>query len=41
MLGVTAVAPTLRQALQDAYAAAERISFDGMMMRRDIGARDI
>lgn len=41
VLGVTAVAPTLRRALQDAYAAAERISFDGMMMRRDIGARDI
>ena len=39
VLGVTAAAPTLRQALQDAYAAAEGISFEGKYLRHDIGQR--
>jgi len=39
VLGVTAVGGTLREALKDAYAAAERVQFDGKYMRRDIGAR--
>lgn len=39
VLGVTAVAPTLKAALHDAYAAAERIKFDGMYFRHDIGRR--
>jgi len=39
VLGVTAAADTLQEALQDAYAAAERIRFDGAFMRRDIGRR--
>ena len=39
VLGVTAVAPTLREALSDAYAAAETIQFDGKYLRRDIGRR--
>jgi len=39
VLGVTAAAPTLKQALQDAYATAETIHFDGAYMRRDIGRR--
>lgn len=39
VLGVTAVAPTLKAALHDAYASAERINFDGMYFRHDIGRR--
>ena len=39
VLGVTATAPDLRSAVRDAYAAAEKIHFDGMFMRRDIGAK--
>jgi phosphoribosylamine---glycine ligase len=39
VLGVTAVAPTLAEARDRAYEAADRISFEGMHMRRDIGAR--
>ena len=39
MLGITAVGATLSAALADAYAAAERIDFDGKYMRRDIGQR--
>lgn len=37
VLGVTAVGPTLGAALGSAYAAADRIHFDGMHFRRDIG----
>lgn len=40
VLGVTAAARTLREAVDRAYAAAGRIHFDGMHMRRDIGSRD-
>ena len=39
VLGVTAVADSLREALDDAYAAADRIHFDGAFCRRDIGKR--
>lgn len=37
VMGVTAVADTLEAALQQAYAAVERISFEGAHYRRDIG----
>jgi phosphoribosylamine--glycine ligase len=39
VLGVTAVGPNLGAALGSAYAAAERIHFDGMHYRKDIGRR--
>jgi len=39
VLGVTARAATLKEALADAYAAAESIHFDGVYMRHDIGQR--
>ena len=39
VLGVTAMAPTLAEALKDAYAATETVEFDGKYMRRDIGQR--
>ena len=39
VLGVTAVGPTLPDALRDAYAAAEQVDFDGKYMRHDIGHR--
>jgi phosphoribosylamine--glycine ligase len=39
VLGVTAVAGDLREALDKAYAAMKEISFEGMQFRRDIGWR--
>ena len=39
VLGVTAKAPTLREALRKAYAAAEQIHFENKYYRRDIGKR--
>ncbi len=39
VLGVTAVAGTLEEALRDAYAAAGTIDFEGKYLRRDIGRR--
>ena len=39
VLGVTAVADTLPQALDKAYAGAQSIHFEGMHFRRDIGRR--
>jgi len=39
VLGVTAVADSLQEAVSCAYAAAGRIHFDGAFMRRDIGQR--
>lgn len=39
VLGVTARGETLENALQNAYAAVEKISFDGAMYRKDIGRR--
>ena len=39
VLGVTAVADTLKEAVAGAYALADRISFENRYMRRDIGGR--
>ena len=39
VLGVTAVADTLPDAVKDAYALAEQISFENKYQRSDIGAR--
>ncbi len=39
VLGVTAVASTLRDAVSRAYEAADLIQFDGKHLRRDIGHR--
>jgi phosphoribosylamine--glycine ligase len=41
VLGVTAWAQTLHEAQQAAYAACDRICFDGMQFRRDIGAKGL
>ena len=41
VLGVTALGDTLADAVHSAYAAAEKIHFDGAHMRRDIGSRDM
>jgi len=38
VLGVTALGSTLEEARAKAYAAAEKISFEGKQLRRDIGA---
>lgn len=39
VLGVTALAPTLPEAIERAYAAVEKIRFEGAYYRRDIGAK--
>ena len=39
VLGVTARAPDFKAALDRAYEAVERISFEGAHYRKDIGAR--
>ncbi len=39
VLGVTAIGDTFRDAIDRAYAAVEKIHFDGMHYRKDIGAR--
>jgi len=39
VLGITATASTLKQALADAYAAADTVDFEGKYMRHDIGQR--
>ncbi|NLF29194.1 MAG: phosphoribosylamine--glycine ligase, partial [Clostridiales bacterium] len=39
VLGVSATADTLREAVGRAYDAARRVHFDGMHMRSDIGAK--
>jgi len=39
VLGVSATGATLREALDSAYEAMGRISFEGMVYRRDIGRR--
>ena len=39
VLGVSATAPTLEQALEKAYAASEQIHFDKLHKRADIGRR--
>ena len=39
VLGVTAVADTLKDAVANAYALAEKVTFESRYMRRDIGQR--
>jgi phosphoribosylamine--glycine ligase len=39
VLNVTAIAPTLQEALDKAYAAVKLINFEGMQYRTDIGRR--
>lgn len=39
VLGVTAAAPALKEALKDAYDVAEKIQFEGKYMRHDIGKK--
>ncbi|MBR6806822.1 MAG: phosphoribosylamine--glycine ligase [Clostridia bacterium] len=39
VLGVTAVAPTLKDAIDASYGMVEKISFEGGFFRHDIGAR--
>jgi len=41
VLGVTATGPTLQEALETAYHAADLIRFEGKHMRRDIGAKSL
>jgi phosphoribosylamine--glycine ligase len=41
VLGVTATGAGLDQAIERAYAAVERIHFEGMHYRRDIGRRAV
>ena len=41
VLGVTASGPELRSAVEHAYAAVERIHFDGMHYRRDIAQKGL
>lgn len=41
VLGVTAAGEDLRAAVQHAYAALNKIHFEGMQFRRDIGARGL
>ena len=39
VLGMTAIAPDLKEALGRAYSALAEVSFEGMQYRRDIGWR--
>ena len=39
VLSVSATGKTLKEALDRAYAAADKIHFEGKYMRRDIGAK--
>jgi phosphoribosylamine--glycine ligase len=41
VLGVTATAPDLAAALKSAYRAVDKIEFEGMQYRRDIGAKGL
>ncbi len=41
VLGITATGDTLGEALDRAYAAADRIQFEGVQFRRDIGRKGI
>ena len=41
VLGVTAVEKSLSKAIDKAYNAARKISFEGMQDRKDIGARGL
>ena len=39
VLGITATAPTLKEALAKAYDGVNRITFEDMHVRHDIGAK--
>ena len=41
VLGVTAVAPDLKSAIEKAYDKVDQIHFDGQQVRRDIGAKGL
>jgi phosphoribosylamine--glycine ligase len=41
VLGVTALAPTLREAATRAYAACDQIGWTNKYFRRDIGAKQL
>jgi phosphoribosylamine--glycine ligase len=41
VLGVTAVAPTLAESVERAYAGVARIDFEGAIYRADIGAKGL
>jgi phosphoribosylamine--glycine ligase len=41
VLGVTAGAPTLKEAIDRAYAATTKIHFEGMQFRHDVGAKGL
>jgi phosphoribosylamine--glycine ligase len=41
VLGVTAAATSLEQAIHTAYQAVEKIHFDGAHYRTDIGAKGV
>lgn len=41
VLNVTATGETLKEAIDKAYAAADKISFDGKMIRQDIGKKGL
>ena len=41
VLGVTGLGPTIKEAINKTYQAVEKIKFEGMHYRRDIGARAI
>ena len=38
VLGITSLGATIEEASRKAYAAADKISFEGKQLRRDIGA---
>jgi phosphoribosylamine--glycine ligase len=41
VLGVTHSGATLQQAITNVYAACDKIRFDGMQIRRDIGRKGL
>lgn len=41
VLGVTAVAPTLKESIDEAYRHVAAIHFDGQQVRSDIGAKGL
>jgi len=41
VLGVTGLGKTIKEAIQTTYQAVEKIKFEGMHFRRDIGYRAI
>ena len=41
VLGITAIAAGLEEAIEKAYQAVDRIDFDGMYYRKDIAAKGV